>query len=95
MEVVHLTPPRIDSSNADDLQKELMNILQEQSSGDKGRVIVDMKETTYISSAGLRVMLSAYKKMKAAGIPFVLTNVCSGVLDVFDVTGMSGFLPME
>lgn len=95
MDLVYSTPQRIDSSNAGELQESLLGILNESKPGKEDRVVVNMAETTYISSAGLRIILMAYKKMKAAGTKFTLTNVCPGVLDVFDVTGMSGFLPME
>ncbi len=95
MDLVYSTPQRIDSSNAGELQNDLSGILTDNQPGEGDRVVIDMSETTYISSAGLRVILSAYKKMKASGVGFTLTNVCAGVLDVFDVTGMSGFLPME
>lgn len=95
MDLVYSTPQRIDSSNAAELQDSLLGILNDNKPGKDDRVVIDMSETTYISSAGLRIILMAYKKMKAAGTKFTLTHVCAGVLDVFDVTGMSGFLPME
>ncbi len=51
-----------------------------------------MSETAYISSAALRVFLSAQKKVTAQGGEMLLTNVTPVVMEVFDVTGFTGIL---
>ena len=48
----------------------------------------------YISSAGLRVLLSAQKKMQKIG-SMKLTGVCESVMDVFEMTGFADILVIE
>jgi anti-sigma B factor antagonist len=54
-------------------------------------VIIDMKELDYISSAGLRVLLSMQKVMNKQG-KMTIINVCENVMDIFEVTGFSDIL---
>ena len=53
---------------------------------------LNCEKLAYISSAGLRVLLSAQKKMKGA---MKLTNVCELVMEVFEMTGFSDILVIE
>ena len=55
-------------------------------------VHIDCEKLTYVSSAGLRVLLSAQKKMKGA---MKLTNVCELVMEVFEMTGFADILVIE
>ena len=57
-------------------------------------VIIDMKELDYISSAGLRVLLSMQKVMNKQG-KMTITNVCDNVMDIFEVTGFSDILTIQ
>ena len=57
-------------------------------------LILDFKSLEYISSAGLRVLLSAQKKMRQIGDMKVI-NVCSEVMDVFEITGFADILTIE
>jgi len=54
----------------------------------------DMAKLEYISSAGLRVLLSAQKKMNAQG-KMILKNVSEEVVEVFEVTGFTDILTIE
>ena len=53
-----------------------------------------MKDLAYISSAGLRVLLGAQKKMQKIGSMKVV-NVCEAVMDVFEMTGFADILVIE
>ena len=57
-------------------------------------VIIDMKDLDYISSAGLRVLLSMQKVMNKQG-KMTIINVCENVMDIFEVTGFSDILDIE
>ena len=57
-------------------------------------VIIDMKDLDYISSAGLRVLLSMQKVMNKQG-KMTIINVCENVMDIFEVTGFSDILNIE
>lgn len=57
-------------------------------------VIIDMKNLNYISSAGLRVLLSMQKVMNKQG-KMTIINVCENVMDIFEVTGFSDILNIE
>ncbi|WP_051208843.1 STAS domain-containing protein [Butyrivibrio sp. WCD3002] len=95
MEAVFKAPERVDSTNAATVQEELFKFLDEELEKGADAIAIDMSETGYLSSAGLRVMSSTYKKLKAEGVSFVLRDVTDGVRDLLDVTGLSGYLPME
>ena len=62
--------------------------------GDTKNLILDMKSLEYISSAGLRVLLGAQKKMHRIGSMKVI-NVCQEVMDVFEMTGFADILVIE
>jgi len=55
---------------------------------------IDMKDLKYISSAGLRVILSAQKQMNRQG-KMVIRNVGEAIMDVFEVTGFVDILTIE
>ncbi len=80
---------RLDTTTAPQLDDELKNSL----SGVTG-LSFDFTKVEYISSAGLRVLLSAQKKMNKQG-SMVIRNVNETVMEVFDVTGFSDFLTIE
>ena len=62
--------------------------------GDTKNLVLDVKEMEYISSAGLRVLLSAQKKMQKIGSMKVI-NVREEVMDVFEMTGFADILVIE
>lgn len=55
---------------------------------------LDMNELEYISSAGLRVLLSTQKKMQKLG-EMKLIGVCETVMEVFEMTGFTDILVIE
>ena len=57
-----------------------------------GSIVIDCEKLSYISSAGLRVLLAAHKKTKGA---MKLTNVCELVMEVFEMTGFADILVIE
>ena len=57
-------------------------------------LLLDFKSLEYVSSAGLRVLLSAQKKMQQIGAMKVI-NVCEEVMEVFEMTGFTDVLTIE
>ena len=62
--------------------------------GDTKNLVLDIKGVEYISSAGLRVLLGAQKKMQKIGSMKVV-NVCEAVMEVFEMTGFADILVIE
>ena len=80
---------RLDTTTAPALDK----TINEDIAGTKN-LVLDVKELEYISSAGLRVLLSAQKKMQKIGSMKVI-NVCETVMEVFEMTGFADILVIE
>ncbi len=80
---------RLDTVTSPELEKAITALPAE-----IGELVLDMKEVTYISSAGLRVLLGAHKKMSKIG-GMKLTGVCDTVMDVLEMTGFADILVIE
>ena len=80
---------RLDTTTAPALDK----TINEDIAGTKN-LVFDIKALEYISSAGLRVLLSAQKKMQKIGAMKVV-NVCDEVMEVFEMTGFADILVIE
>ena len=79
---------RLDTMTAPELEAELKNLADVES------LTMDFSKLEYISSAGLRVLLSAHKAMSAKG-GMKVTNVNEIVQEVFEVTGFADILTIE
>ena len=78
---------RLDTTTAPELE----NFIGNNYDG-TGSIVIDCEKLSYISSAGLRVLLAAQKKRKGA---MKLTNVCELVMEVFEMTGFADILVIE
>ena len=58
------------------------------------KLIIDLSELEYISSAGLRVLLAARQKMEGKD-GMIIKNVSEEVMDVFEITGFTDILDFE
>ncbi len=58
------------------------------------RLILDMREVTYISSAGLRVIVQAAKRAKAAKGGVAIFGLRPLVQEVFDLSGLGAIIPI-
>ena len=80
---------RLDTTTAPELEKAING------EGDELKdLVLDFKGVDYISSAGLRVLLTAQKKMNAQGY-MELINVGETVMDVFEMTGFADILVIK
>ncbi len=80
---------RLDTTTAPALDKTIGNDIE----GTKN-LVLDLKKLEYISSAGLRVLLAAQKKMQKVG-SMKVTGVCEAVMEVFEMTGFADILVIE
>jgi anti-anti-sigma factor len=82
---------RIDSSNAKSFEEKANALVD----ANPGNVVIDFSELDYISSAGLRVVLTTAKRVKAAGGELTLSGVRDNVREVFDVSGFASIFGMH
>ena len=80
---------RLDTTTAPELEKELRASLD-----GVNELVLDFAGLEYISSAGLRVLLSAQKIMNKQG-KMKVTNVNETIAEIFEVTGFSDILTVE
>lgn len=80
---------RLDTVTAPDLEKDLKDSLS-----DVSELVLDFANLEYISSAGLRVLLSAQKTMAKQG-GMKVTHVNETIMEIFEVTGFSDILTIE
>ncbi len=80
---------RLDTTTAPELEAELKCSLSGVTA-----LVVDFTARDYISSAGLRVLLSAQKVMNRQG-SMKIVNVNETIMEVFDVTGFVDILTIE
>lgn len=83
---------RIDTQTSPELQK-LLEVGFEEG---ENKVVLDLKETVYLSSAGLRVILYAQKRIDdIKGGSLTVVNVAPVVMEVFNMTGFTDFMKIE
>ena len=80
---------RLDTTTAPALDKTINEEVT-----DTKNLVLNLKGLEYISSAGLRVLLSAQKKMQKIG-SMKVTNVREEVMEVFEMTGFADILTIE
>lgn len=88
-ETVLMISGRLDTNTAPVLEKTIREDIRENAT-----LVLDMKELEYISSAGLRVLLSAQKRMQRNGA-MKLIHVCEIVKEVLELTGFVDILDIE
>jgi anti-sigma B factor antagonist len=83
---------RLDANTAPRLEEETEKIF---SSREKVALVLDLAELEYLSSAGLRVLLSVLKAVNSSGGSLRIRNSNETVRDVFEMTGFLRILPLE
>ena len=78
---------RLDTTNAPKFEE-----LLSENYADAQSLIINCEKLAYVSSAGLRVLLAAQKKMRDS---MKLTNVCELVMEVFEMTGFADILVIK
>lgn len=81
---------RIDTITSQELDDEINDEL-----GNFDSLIMDFSDLDYISSAGLRVLISTQKKLKSDDIPFVIINVNDTIGGIFRISRFDKILKIE
>ena len=80
---------RLDTTTSPDLEEALAASLD-----GVAELVFDFSKLDYLSSAGLRVLLSAQKRMMKQG-EMKVTHVSETIMEIFEVTGFSDILTIE
>lgn len=76
----------LDTSTAREVQAQILSVVEP-----RGRVILDLTGVSYMSSAGLRVLLSLYRHTANLDGVLVLVGVADEIRDTMEITGFWGF----
>ena len=76
---------RIDSSNASELDTALQSLLN----NNRHNIVVDLSNVNYMSSAGLRAIVSALRETKRSGGDLRLAMPSERVIEVLELSGLS------
>lgn len=79
----------IDSKTAPDLQQNILNV-----AGDGAKLVLDFTNVSFVSSAGLRVLLMVYRQQKAKNGKVILVGVSEEIKDVMFMTGFISFFEL-
>lgn len=82
---------RLDTATAPELEKYLAENLTE----DVAEAVFDFAALSYVSSAGLRVLLSTQKKMNSRSGTMKFQNVNDLIMDIFDAVGFLDIFTIE
>ena len=81
---------KLDASTSKDLEVKVLSLI----ASNQAKLIIDLSQLDYISSAGLRIFLLAAKRMDEAKGKMILCSLKDGVKQVFDIAGFSSFLTL-
>ncbi|MBC7247979.1 MAG: STAS domain-containing protein [Actinobacteria bacterium] len=86
--VVHLDGV-VDSTNVEDFFALINSLLKRPVC----RIVLDMENTSYLSSGGLSVIVDAYKKAEKAGGSLVIARASETIADLFEVVQIGKIIP--
>ncbi len=82
---------RVDGSNAREFQTALESSID---SGDR-IVVLDLEQLSYISSAGLRVILMVAKTLQRQGAKFAVCSLSTSIREVFEISGFDRIISVN
>ncbi len=81
---------RLDSNTSPALEERILRVIEDGTN----RMVVDFTQLDYISSAGLRVLNLATKKLRHADGRLVICSLQDYVREVFEIAGFDTFIPI-
>ena len=85
------TDGRIDGANAREFQSDLESSID----ANEGAVILDMGQLSYISSAGLRVVLLTAKSLRERNAKFAVCSLSAPIQEIFEISGFDKIIPIH
>lgn len=82
---------RVDGTNATQFQDDLKQHI----AAEDRAVILDFEELSYISSAGLRVILLVTKSLRDRNARFAVCNLSESIREVFSISGFDQIIPVH
>jgi anti-anti-sigma factor len=89
--LVAKTDGRVDGANA----REFQSALEAAINPDERAVILDMEELSYISSAGLRVILLTAKNLRTQNAKFAVCSLSAPIREVFEISGFDKIISIH
>lgn len=90
VEICHISG-KLDSNTASVVEKNLRDAIN---SGNK-KIVLDLRGLEYLSSAGMRVLLQANKRIEASHGEMVLSALNGKVLEIFAIAGLDHFFVLS
>ena len=81
---------RLDASNSGATQDRVVSLIDQ----GEHRLVLDLEHLDYISSAGLRVLLVAAKKLKIANGKIALCGLQESIREIFEIAGFIDMFPI-
>ena len=81
---------RLDSNTSPEFDEKITKAIE----GGSNHMVIDFKEIDYLSSAGLRVLLKATKRLKHSSGKLVLCSMADYVREIFEISGFDTFIPI-
>jgi anti-sigma B factor antagonist/stage II sporulation protein AA (anti-sigma F factor antagonist) len=82
---------QLDTLSAVEFDAAIRNVIESPAN----KIVIDGAELTYISSAGLRLLLTLQRGMAGKGGTLTLKNIRSEIMEIFVITGFSSILNIE
>ena len=89
--VIATADGRIDGSNAGEFQADLQGVIESSDTA----LILDFGSVSYISSAGLRVLLMTAKTLEGNGAKLALCSLSEPIREVFRISGFDNIIPIH
>lgn len=86
VKIIEITDSNVDSRTVFKIQHELFPLIESNS-----KLIIDLSQVHYMSSAGLRMLLSSYRKITAKNGKLILVGLSEQIKDTMSVTGFLDF----
>ncbi len=82
---------RLDANTSLQFEEKMIGLIND----GNHKILLDLKELDYISSAGLRVLILSAKKLKTAEGIFVLASLKEQIKEIFDIAGFTAIFSIS